>query len=382
MAENTTRGYVSCGGTEPGIYTCEFDPARGRAEIGRRASEDRDIAFLAAGPDARCLYAATSDEGIPPDTAAPRGLARAYRIDPATGGLTRINEQRTQGSSPCYLAVAGGGRALLVANFREFGRYGNAGHRSRGSLCVLPIRPDGSLGPASDVRVHEGHSVHPDRQTASHPHGIHLHPGGRWLAVCDLGTDQLYAYELDPAGLRVQPAPAPHVPLPRPTGPRHLAFHPSGRFACVVSETRTALIALSFDDATGRMEILEETPVLAGGETEGASGADIQAHPSGQFLYASIRGRAGIAICRMDGARGSLEAAGFVPLPGGALDELRIVPGGEFLLAPTDKGILSYRIATGTGALARSGGSRGIPSGAIALLGARQSGSGQEGEAK
>jgi 6-phosphogluconolactonase len=149
-----------------------------------------------------------------------------------------------------------------------------------------------------------------------------------------------------------------------------------------VSETRTALIALSFDDATGRMEILEETPVLAGGETEGASGADIQAHPSGQFLYASMRGRAGIAICRMDGARGSLEAASFVPLPGGALDELRIVPGGEFLLAPTDKGILSYRIATGTGALARSGGSRGIPSGAIALLGARQSGSGQEGEAK
>jgi 6-phosphogluconolactonase len=182
VVDENVRGYVGVGGEGGGIFAWRLDAASGAVELGPRACDDADIAFLAAGAGGRCLYAATSDASVSPDSTTPRGLARAYRVDPVTGALRRIDERPTGGRSPCYLAVAPGGRALRVANFRAFGKYGNAGHRSRGSLCVLPIEADGALGPAAEVRVHEGHSVHPDRQTASHPHGIHPHPDGRWLA--------------------------------------------------------------------------------------------------------------------------------------------------------------------------------------------------------
>jgi 6-phosphogluconolactonase len=293
---------------------------------------------------------------------------RAYRIDPETLALDRINEQSTHGSTPCYLAVDPAHTVVMVANFREFGRYGNAGHRTRGSLCVLPIREDGGLAAASDVRVHEGCSVHPDRQTASHPHGIHAHPDGRWFVVCDLGTDKLYVYELDADEGKLRPAPAPFTELPRPTGPRHLAFTPSGRFALLVSETGASVTALSFDAATGRMERINEVPAAPTGEESRGAYGDVQVHPSGAFAYASLRGDTGIETYSIESGRGRVDRTGFTPMPDCSLDEIRIVAGGEFLLVPCNLGIVSYRIDAGAEALERCGVSEGVPCSAIALL--------------
>ena len=85
----------------------------------------------------------------------------AFKIDPATGNLRLLNEQATQGADPCYLSIDSQEKNLLVANY------------TGGSVTVLPIRTDGTLGMAIDVKQHEG-SGPKEQQKGPHAHCVIL----------------------------------------------------------------------------------------------------------------------------------------------------------------------------------------------------------------
>src|SRR5690606_11938445 len=142
----------------------------------------------------------------------------------------------------------------LAANHLVTANYGS------GSVTALPVLADGSLGAASSVLRHEGSGPDTGRQEAPHAHQVLADPSGNWVVSVDLGTDsvRVCALDRDTGTLR----PHDETALRPGTGPRHLAFHPSGALAYVLGELEPTLTVCRWDTATGRFDVLGATSVL------------------------------------------------------------------------------------------------------------------------
>jgi 6-phosphogluconolactonase len=93
-------------------------------------------------------------------------------------------------------------------------------------------------------------------------------------------------------------------------GPRHLDFHPNGRFAYVINELDLTMTAFAYDSKAGLLTELQVLPTLpAAADKVGASAADVHVHRSGRFLYGSNRGHNSIVIYRL-GADGRMTLVG------------------------------------------------------------------------
>jgi hypothetical protein len=206
-------------GTSKGIYRFSLDLETGKATAPALAGEAKNPSFLALHPNGRFLYAASEVDDF---GGAKTGSVIAFAIDKRTGDLTRLNEVASEGGAPCHLVVDKGGKNVLVAN------YGG------GTVAVLPIGPDGLLKKASAVRTHEGKGPNAQRQDKPHAHGIYLDAAERFALSPDLGADRVFVSRFDAAkgGLEAHGEGV----LDPGAGPRHLAFHPSGRFVYVINE--------------------------------------------------------------------------------------------------------------------------------------------------
>jgi len=341
-------GTYSRGGSQ-GVYVYRFDPATGKLEATGLTAPAQNPSFLALHPSGRFLYA-VNEADLKQDV--PGGAVSAFAIDPRSGALTLLNRQASRGTSPCHLAVDKTGRCLLVAN------YGS------GSIALLPIEPDGRLGAASAVVQHEGSSVDPGRQKGPHAHSCTISPDNRFAFACDLGLDKVLAYRLDPAHGTLAPNEPAWATIAPGTGPRHMAFHPNGRFAYVMSEMGSSVTAFAYNADRGVLTALQSLSALPDGFTGHSSGADIHVAPSGRFLYASNRGHDSIAIFGIDPATGKLTLVGHQPSGGHTPRNFALDPSGHFLLAANQdsNSVVVFRIDEATGLLTPTGQVETIPS--------------------
>src|SRR5207245_8476424 len=130
-----------------------------------------------------------------------------------------LNQKPSLGADPCYVGVDAGGRFVLIANY------------TGGNVTVFPVLRDGSLGDATDMKQAQGSSINRERQEGPHAHCIVLDPTNRFAYSCDLGTDKSMVFRFDALNGKLLPGEPPWVQAKPGTGPRHLAFHPSGRCA-------------------------------------------------------------------------------------------------------------------------------------------------------
>ena len=177
---------------------------------------------------------------------------------------------------------------VFVANFMS------------GSVCVLPVLEDGSLGEASDFIQHQGSSIDPDCQKGPHAHSVTLDEAGRFAFVPDLGLDKLMAYTFDPKRGMLEANEVPWVKMKPGAGPRHLAFHPNGKFAFLINELDSTRTSLSYDGRRGTFKVLQIVPTLPEGYRGESDCANVQVYPSGAFVYGSNRGHDSIMIYRID----------------------------------------------------------------------------------
>ena len=260
-------------GTSRGIYRFSLDLASGKATLPVLAAEAKNPSFLALHPSGRFLYAVSEVDEL---GGAKTGAVLAFAIDAKTGDLTLLNQQASEGTGPCHLVVDQTGRHVLVAN------YGG------GTIAVLPIDAGGRLGPASSVRVHEGSGPNQGRQQKPHAHGIYLDAAERFAFSPDLGADRVFSYRFDAAKGTLEPHAA--APIEPGSGPRHLAFHPSGRFAYVITELANTITAFGYDPAKGELTPLQTVKALPDGYTGTSYTAEVAVSPDGRFLYGSNRG--------------------------------------------------------------------------------------------
>jgi 6-phosphogluconolactonase len=232
-----------------------------------------------------------------------------------------------------------------------------------GSVCVLPVRPDGSLGEVTDFVQHLGSSIDPARQKGPHAHSATFDKANRFAFVPDLGLDRLFVYRFCARRGRLEPNAVPWFKVQPGAGPRHVALHPRGRFAYLINELNSTVTALSYDSRKGafrELQVLSTLPAHFQGEN---TCSDIQLAPSGALVYASNRGHDSIVIYKVDPRTGRLACIGHEPTRGRTPRTFGIDPTGSFLLAgnqDTDT-IVPFRIDPRTGRLRATGHVTSVP---------------------
>ncbi len=334
------RAYIGTytGARSLGIYTALFDPESGRLSNLDLAAETRNPTFLALSPNGRVLYAANEISNYSGQRA---GAVSAFSINRETGKLTLLNQQPSAGSGPCHIAVDKTGRCVLVAN------YGS------GSVGAFKVGSDGRLsGPGCQVQ-HHGSSVNSQRQEGPHAHFITADPANRFVLACDLGLDQVLVYRFDPREATLKPNDLPAAPVPPGAGPRHLAFHPDGRFVYVINELNSTLSSFEYAPRQGTLTPLANISTLPEGFQGRSYCAEIAMHPSGKFLYGSNRGDDSIALFSIDSATGKPAFVSRQSTRGKTPRHFALDPTGRWLLAENQDSndIFVYRIDQATGQL-------------------------------
>jgi 6-phosphogluconolactonase len=333
--------YIGTGGAPAkGIYRCELDLSTGKLSQPELAVETANPGFLAIHPNKKFLYAT----GVMTKDGKNVGALSAFAIDPKTGNLTLLNQQSSGGAGPCHVVVDKEGKNVLGAN------YGG------GSACIIPIGADGKLGDGSSVVQHKGSSVNKQRQEGPHAHSVNLDPAGKYAFVADLGLDKVMIYKLDPAKGTLTANDPPAFDTAPGAGPRHFAFHPSGKWAYVINELNSTLTAMSYDADKGVLKEVNTLTTLPK-ETPGNSTAEVVVHPSGKFVYGSNRGHNSIAVFTVDETTGKIAAAGHQAEGINTPRNFNIDPSGQYLVVGNQgsDSIVVFKIDQKTGQLTPTG---------------------------
>jgi len=217
-----------------GIYAYQVDAASNKltlTPIGL-AAETINPSFLAINPMRRYLYAVNE---VPKYKDADSGAVTAFAIDRKTGKLSPLNQVPSLGADPCYISFDKTGKYALVANY------------TGGSVSVFPVRANGRLGKSTAFVQHTGSSVNKARQEGPHAHWIETTPDNRFAISVDLGLDELLVDRFDAKTGSLTANDPPYARLDPGAGPRHLAFHPNGRFAFVVNELQSSITTFSYE---------------------------------------------------------------------------------------------------------------------------------------
>lgn len=343
-AENTKRqnlvyiGTYTRSGRSQGIYVFQRDPLSGQLAPVQSIAEV-DPSFLTFSPGGQFLFAVSEGLGLD------GGAVASFKVDGSTGELTPLSKQPSLGGEPCHLCCDPTGRWVLVANHEH------------GSVVVLPVDADGHLGPVSHFQQHAGSGPGPT-QTGPHAHWVDFDLPGRRVLVADKGIDKMMIYQLDSATGKLVPNDPPFGTLHPGAAPRHLAFHPSGRYAYVNGEADMTITAFGYDDQHGRLDELQVLSTLPeGAPRDRCSTAEIVVEPAGRYVYVSNRGHDSIAIFGIDLATGRLTAAGYAPTQGRTPRNIAIDPTGTFLYAANQESdtIVHFRIDHHNGQLRPTG---------------------------
>ncbi len=324
-----------------GIYAYRFDPKTGDVTSLGLVGEAKNPSFLAIHPNRKFLYSV----GEAADGGAWGGSVSAFALDRPTGKLTFLNSASSGGKGPCHLVVDKAGKNLVVAN------YGS------GATAVVPIKADGRLGEPSSTIQHSGSSVDRARQQGPHAHSANLAPDNRFAFVADLGLDKVLVYKFDAVKGTIAPNAPPFAKVAPGSGPRHFAFHPSGKFAYVINEMGNTVTAFSYDAAGGVLTSLQTISTLPAGFTGTSYCAEVVVHPSGKFLYGSNRGHDSIAVFAIDPAKGTLTAVEQTPTGGKWPRNFNIDPTGAYLFAANEHSndIFIFHIDPASGKLKPTG---------------------------
>jgi 6-phosphogluconolactonase len=330
-------------GESEGIYAFRLDSDKGTLTRIAGVTKSKEPSFVAVHPSGRYLYAVNETSEF---MGQPGGGITAYAIDQLTGTLTKINSQLSHGDHPCHLMIDRSGRCVALANY------------TGGSIAAYKIGKDGSLSEATCVIQHSGSSIDP-RQQSAHAHSIDVDRNNRFVAVSDLGMDQVLTYRLNARKGLLTPAVDPFVKAVPGAGPRHFTFHPNGKFAFGINELDLTATAYAYNGRLGKLQSLQVISTLPPGEMRqaGQSTAEMYVHPSGKFLYGSNRGHHTIVVYQIDQQTGKLTYVENEGTQGETPRSFGIDPSGRFLLAlnQSTNSIALFHINQDTGVLEYTG---------------------------
>lgn len=262
------------------------------------------------------------------------------------GGLVRYDvwEDRLVGRTPikatfgkasCHVAVDDDGSAY-IANYLT------------GS--VTKLEPNGS----THMVFHSGEGVSKPRQDKEHTHQVAFTPDGRYLTVCDLGTDTIHVYDKNLCEVSTVSA----VPG---SGPRHLVFSEDGAYAYCANELDNTVTVYAYADGT--LKRLDSYDMLPFGYDGLTTAAAVRLY--GDNLYVSTRGHDSITRFKVNGA--TLTYADNTSVHGKRPRDICLSPDGRSLISANEGGTITLFDVREDGSLAFSGTEYEVP-GALSVV--------------
>ncbi len=326
-----------------GFSVAHFDTDTGALTQPRFLTEAVEPAYFVIHPDGRHLY--TCNSGSP-------GGVSAYEIDHATGQLTLLNKEPSGGGDASYVCLDQTGRFVLVANYEG------------GNIAVFALQPDGRIGGRTAFAQHTGSSVDPKRQTHAYAHSIIVDPTNRFALIADLGVDKLFVYRFDEKNGSLRPNDPPFATVRPGSGPRHVKFHPNGRWVYLINEMGCTVTAFNWDSDHGALTEFQTISTLPADFKGASTCAEIKVHPNGRFLYGSNRGHDSLAVFAIDSTTGRLAPLEYVSTRGKIPRNFTFDPTGRWILCTnhgSDNAVV-FRVDATTGRLTPTGQPVSVPS--------------------
>lgn len=348
MAKGAAKGgYIVYVGTytkgdSKGIYGYRIDAAGKATSLGLLGATENP-SFLTLDSGSHFLYAVNESPDI---DGVKGGGVTAFAINRATGKLTKLDSVSTRGADPCYISIDKSGKFVLVANY------------TGGSVAVFPIQKNGGVGAASAFVQHTGNGPNKERQEAAHAHWIETTVDNRFAVAVDLGLDELLVYKFDAAKGTLTPNDPPFAKVDGGQGPRHVVFHPNGKFAYVTNEIGSTVTGFSYNADKGTFAPLGQMiSTLPKGFTTESSTAEIHVHPNGKFLFVSNRGHDSITVYSIDQSSGHLTLVDYFPTGGKTPRDFDLDPSGKLLYVANEESgnVVIFKIDENTGRLTPTG---------------------------
>ena len=319
-----------------GIYHCLLDLENGKLSQSKLVAEMNGPGFLARHPSLPILYAVGGLQGEP--------VVASFAIlnTGAMAELHFMNSQPIGDGGATHLSISQDGRLLLTA------QYGG------GSVAAFPVAPDGLLKPRIQLIKHQGGSgIVAGRQDKSHAHWIGFSPDQRFALVPDLGLDQVIIYEAD-----TQLASLTRWgqgQSPPGAGPRHMKFHPNGKWIYVLNELSLSLSRFDWDAKLGKMDLRQTVTTVDKAELDRLkfkSASEVRIHPNGMFVYSANRGHDSISVFEI-ADDGKLQLIQVEPVRGATPRNFNLDPSGRWLLAAgqDSHSLASFEVDSSTGRL-------------------------------
>ncbi len=350
-AYSSLQGPEGSKGNGEGIYLFQMNTSTGALSQHELFADDSNPAWLAFDPSRTHLYSANETATFQGTNS---GSVSAFSIDRSTGHLTLLNTVSSQGAGPAHVSVHPSGKYALVANY------------AGGTVAVLPIRSNGELGPATDVKEDVG-KVGPAHATSAppgsfaisgherpHAHMIQADPTGQFVLASDLALDQILIWKFDIQKGTLSNSGS--VALPPGDGPRHFVFHPNGQWLYSLQEEASTLVLFGYDATRGALTAKQSISTLPLGFTGTNFTSEVVVSHDGRFVYAANRLHDTIAIFSI-GAAGALTYAGEEWARGDYPRSFNIDPTGNFLYVCNQRSdaITTFRINRETGSLTFTG---------------------------
>lgn len=321
-----------------GIYHCQLDPKTGKLRACTLAATIDGPGFLALHPDGQTLYAVATKDARP--------VVAAYEIVTRAGAVPSLrlrNATAIDHGGAAHVSIDSTGKTLLTA------QYG------AGSVAVFAINADGSIKERTQLHQHVGGSnIVARRQSKPHPHYTGFSPDERFAFVPDLGTDRVAIYRANTA--TAQLTPHGFAAVPAGGGPRHMKFHPNGKWIFVLNEMSLSVTTFDYNAASGEMiqkQTIATVPKTVLQKEQSSSCSEICVHPNGRFVYAANRGHDTITAFRIDRDSGALSLIERESIRGATPRNFALTPDGHWLLAAGQDSntLASFAVDSKTGEL-------------------------------
>ncbi|KKI94049.1 6-phosphogluconolactonase [Bacillus sp. SA1-12] len=295
-------------GDSKGVYSFTLDTDNAKLGDVKAVAELDNPTYVNISQDNSTLYAVVKEGS--------NGGVASFTINHETGDLTKLNHQLLEGASPCHVSVDSQNRQVVSANYHK------------GTVESYLVNPDSTLNPPASIIEHSGNGPH-ERQEKPHTHFSGFTPDEKYVVAVDLGIDKVITYKNANGEL----AEAHSLLVKAGSGPRHIAFHPNGKFAYVMTELSNEVIALSYNGENGIFTELQYIPTIPADFTENSQGSAIHISSDGRFIYAGNRGHDSIAVFSVNQDNGELSFVEYTSTEGSWPRDFAIDPTGKFVVA-------------------------------------------------
>lgn len=277
---------------------------------------------MTVSPDKRFIYVASRGE--------PR-VVSSFKIEPTSGELTYIGNQ-IMDDSIAYITTDRTGKYLISASYPQ--------HK----IIINSISQQGL--------VQKQLQILNDYPNA---HAILIDKNNRYVLVPTLGDDRVYQFEFDSISGLLESSSQAYMNLEKKSGPRHLTFHPNGKYVYVIGESDASVHVFDFNLKSGTLKEKQTIFTLASKyKDKRKAAADIHITPDGNFLYSSERLSSTISGFKVNSSTGTLTPIEVVQTekrPRG----FSIDPTGKFLLVVGQRSnkMSSYNINKTSGKLSK-----------------------------